>query len=96
LCDARDGVDDRCGSSGARCSAACRRCGGRGRGVWLTVGRALRPVEQLRAGAEAVTAAESSLRMPVPAAEDEVRRLAETLNGMLDWLEAGGWVRRLS
>jgi hypothetical protein len=34
--------------------------------------------------------------MPVPAAEDEVRRLAETLNGMLDWLEAGGWVRRLS
>jgi signal transduction histidine kinase len=47
-------------------------------GVWLTVGRTLRPVEQLRAGAEAVTA------------EDEVRRLAETLNGMLDRLEAGG------
>ncbi|CAA9309875.1 MAG: probable two-component sensor kinase, partial [uncultured Frankineae bacterium] len=59
-------------------------------GVWLTVGRTLRPVEQLRAGAEAVTAADPSRRLPVPAAEDEVRRLAETLNGMLDRLEAGG------
>ncbi len=59
-------------------------------GVWLTVGRTLRPVEQLRAGADAVTAADPSRRLPVPAAEDEVRRLAETLNGMLDRLEAGG------
>jgi signal transduction histidine kinase len=59
-------------------------------GVWLTVGRTLRPVEQLRAGAEAVTAADPARRLPVPAAEDEVRRLAETLNGMLDRLEAGG------
>ena len=59
-------------------------------GVWLTVGRTLRPVEQLRAGAEAVTAADPARRLPVPEAEDEVRRLAETLNGMLDRLEAGG------
>jgi signal transduction histidine kinase len=59
-------------------------------GVWLTVGRTLRPVEQLRRGAEAVTAADPARRLPVPAAQDEVRRLAETLNGMLDRLEAGG------
>jgi len=59
-------------------------------GVWLTVGRTLRPVEQLRAAAAAVTAAEPARRLPVPVAEDEVRRLAETLNGMLDRLEAGG------
>lgn len=58
-------------------------------GVWVTVGRTLRPVEQLRAGAEAVTAADPSRRLPLPAAEDEVRRLAETLNGMLDRLEVG-------
>ena len=58
-------------------------------GVWLTVGRTLRPVEQLRVGAAAVTAADPSRRLPVPAAEDEVRRLADTLNGMLDRLEAG-------
>ena len=59
-------------------------------GVWVTVGRTLRPVEQLRAGAEEVTAADPSRRLPVPTAQDEVRRLAETLNGMLDRLEAGG------
>ncbi len=58
-------------------------------GVWLTVGRTLRPVEQLRAGAEEVTAADPARRLPVPVAQDEVRRLAETLNGMLDRLEAG-------
>ena len=58
-------------------------------GVWLTVGRTLRPVEQLRRGAHAVTAADPSRRLPLPEAEDEVRRLAETLNGMLDRLEAG-------
>ena len=59
-------------------------------GVWLTVGRTLRPVEQLRTAAEAVTAADPARRLPVPVAQDEVRRLAETLNGMLDRLEAGG------
>lgn len=58
-------------------------------GVWLTVGRTLRPVEQLREAAEAVTAADPSRRLPVPAADDEVRRLAATLNGMLDRLESG-------
>ena len=58
-------------------------------GVWVTVGRTLRPVEQLRSGAEAVTAADPSRRLPLPEAEDEVRRLAETLNGMLDRREAG-------
>ncbi|MDP9436786.1 MAG: HAMP domain-containing histidine kinase, partial [Actinomycetota bacterium] len=59
-------------------------------GVWLTVGRTLQPVEQLRSGAEAVTAADPARRLPVPIAEDEVRRLAATLNGMLDRLERGG------
>jgi signal transduction histidine kinase len=59
-------------------------------GVWLTVGRTLRPVEQLRAGAAGVTPADPSRRLPLPVAEDELRRLAETLNGMLDRLEAGG------
>jgi len=58
-------------------------------GVWITVGRTLRPVEQLRRGAESVTAADPSRRLPLPEAEDEVRRLAETLNGMLDRLEVG-------
>ena len=61
-----------------------------GGGIWLTVGRTLRPVEQLRLAATAMTADDPSRRLPVPTAQDEVRRLAETLNGMLDRLEAGG------
>lgn len=56
---------------------------------WALVGSALRPVGQLRAGAEEITTARDGRRLPVPMARDEVRRLAETLNGMLDRLEAG-------
>ena len=63
-------------------------------GVWATVGRTLRPVAALRAGAEAVTSDEPSRRLPTPASDDEIRRLADTLNGMLDRLEAGGTRQR--
>ena len=52
-----------------------------------TVRCTLRPVEQLHVRAQAVTAADPSQKMPVPAAEDKVRRLAGTLNGMLGRLE---------
>lgn len=63
-------------------------------GVWATVGRTLRPVAALRAGAEAVTSDEPSRRLPTPASDDEIRRLADTLNGMLDRLEVGGTRQR--
>lgn len=46
---------------------------------------ALRPVEAMRRRAAAVTA-DSSVRLPVPRSRDEVSRLAETLNEMLDRL----------
>lgn len=55
--------------------------------TWLVTGRALRPVEQLRRGAQEVT---GSGRLPVPPAQDEIRRLAETLNDMLARLDAAG------
>ena len=55
--------------------------------TWLVTGRALRPVEELRRGALAVT---GSGRLPVPPAQDEIRRLAETLNDMLARLDAAG------
>ena len=48
---------------------------------------ALRPVEAMRRRAAAVTAA-SPARLPVPAARDEIARLATTLNEMLARLEA--------
>src|SRR2546423_520489 len=43
---------------------------------WRVVGAALRPVEALRAGAEAITGTGAADRLPVPAAHDEVGRLA--------------------
>jgi two-component system, OmpR family, sensor kinase len=48
---------------------------------------ALRPVEAMRRRAAAVTSA-SSARLPVPAARDEIARLATTLNEMLARLQS--------
>jgi two-component system, OmpR family, sensor kinase len=55
---------------------------------YLVAAAALRPVEALRARAAAITASTRARRLPVPAARDELARLAETLNVMLDRLEA--------
>ncbi|WP_203998676.1 sensor histidine kinase [Virgisporangium aurantiacum] len=53
---------------------------------WRVLGAALRPVEQLRVGAESITGSRRDDRLPVPCSEDEIQRLAITLNGMLDRL----------
>jgi two-component system, OmpR family, sensor kinase len=55
---------------------------------YLVSGRALRPVEAMRRRAAAISAAEPEQRLPLPEADDEIRRLGETLNGMLGRLEA--------
>ena len=55
--------------------------------AYVTVGAALRPVEAMRRRAAEVSAAGSQQRLPVPPAQDELRRLGETLNQMLDRLE---------
>ena len=44
---------------------------------------ALRPVERMRSRAERISAATSDARLPLPPADDELRRLGETLNAML-------------
>jgi heavy metal sensor kinase len=54
---------------------------------YLLAGAALRPVEAMRRKASAISAATPGSRLPVPPARDEVSRLAETLNEMLDRLE---------
>ena len=59
--------------------------------VWRVSGSALRPVEELREGAERIGAggaatSGTSERLPVPPTRDEVAALATTLNGMLDRL----------
>jgi signal transduction histidine kinase len=56
-------------------------------GGYQLAAAALRPVEAMRRRAAAVTAEEPG-RLPVPAANDEIRALAETLNDMLERLQA--------
>jgi two-component system, OmpR family, sensor kinase len=48
---------------------------------------ALRPVEAMRRRATEISATTSSRRLPVPAANDEISRLGETVNEMLDRLD---------
>jgi heavy metal sensor kinase len=49
----------------------------------------LRPVEAMRRRAAAISAVNAGERLPLPAARDEVHRLGETLNAMLERLDAG-------
>ena len=54
---------------------------------WLVAGAALRPVERLRAEADAISSAEPGRRLAVPETGDELTRLAGSLNRMLGRLE---------
>lgn len=56
--------------------------------AWRVVGATLRPVEALRAGAEAITDGARPGALPVPGSRDEIHRLAITLNSMLARLES--------
>ncbi|MFE7302914.1 sensor histidine kinase [Streptomyces sp. NPDC057579] len=55
--------------------------------TWVTVGRALAPVEAVRREAAEITANDLHRRLPVPPARDEISRLATTLNATLDRLD---------
>jgi two-component system OmpR family sensor kinase len=55
---------------------------------YLVAGGALTPVDAMRRRAAMISAAEPEQRLPLPEADDEIRRLGETLNQMLDRLEA--------
>jgi two-component system, OmpR family, sensor kinase len=55
---------------------------------YLLAGLSLRPVEAMRRRATEITAETPGERLPVPATGDEVERLGETLNSMLERLEA--------
>ena len=56
---------------------------------YALAGATLRPVESMRRRAEEISATVGGRRLPVPAGDDEVARLARTLNEMLARLEAG-------
>jgi signal transduction histidine kinase len=55
---------------------------------WMIAGRALRPIEALRKEVADVAAVSGAHRVAEPNTDDEVGRLARTLNSMLDRLEA--------
>jgi signal transduction histidine kinase len=62
--------------------------------VWLSVGRALKPVEVMREEADAITTTRLRRRLAVPPGHDEVPRLAQTLNEMLDRIDEGQRLQR--
>jgi len=56
--------------------------------TWVAVGRALRPVDRIRAEVGSITEHDLHRRIPLPGHHDEIGRLTETMNGMLDRLES--------
>ena len=57
--------------------------------TWVVVGRALAPVEAIRREVDEISTTELHRRVPVPGADDEVGRLAATMNRMLVRLHDG-------
>ena len=55
--------------------------------IWLLVGRALRPVESIRSQVAEISAMALDRRVPEPPVDDEIGRLARTMNEMLDRLQ---------
>ncbi len=55
--------------------------------TWHMVGRALAPVEAIRSEVEAISSRELHRRVPDPPGQDEISRLASTMNRMLTRLE---------
>lgn len=55
--------------------------------AWWLSGRALRPVEAIRVEAEAIGGTTIHRRLPEPASDDEIGRLARTMNAMLERLD---------
>ena len=56
---------------------------------WWSVRRVLSRVERLTGAASAITDPESGQRIPESGRDDEIRRLATTLNGMLERIASG-------
>jgi signal transduction histidine kinase len=62
--------------------------------AWYFTGRALKPVEAIRLEAESITGTTMHRRVPEPDTDDEVGRLARTMNAMLARLETSAQKQR--
>jgi two-component system, OmpR family, sensor kinase len=78
---------------GAALAGALGIAGG-GLVLWLVVRRTLRPVRDVSAAAKAISPADLTSRVPVPATEDEIAELATELNQMLTRIEQADIGRR--
>ncbi|MEU5880213.1 ATP-binding protein [Spirillospora sp. NPDC047279] len=58
-----------------------------GYGTWRSTTRTLRPVHEITRELDEITATDLQRRVPVPAREDEIARLARSVNATLDRLE---------
>ncbi|WP_371402735.1 HAMP domain-containing histidine kinase [Kribbella sp. NBC_00662] len=61
---------------------------------WMLTGRALGPVERIRKRVQGIESSDLTERVPVPPTDDEIARLAATMNEMLDRLQAGQATQR--
>ena len=57
--------------------------------TWLVTARALSPVDAIRAEVDAISSRDLHRRVPDPPGDDEISRLAGTMNRMLERLDAG-------
>src|SRR5204862_8005829 len=55
--------------------------------VWWLAGRALRPVEVMRADVQRMSGGDHHARVTEPATKDEIGRLARTMNSLLQRIE---------
>jgi signal transduction histidine kinase len=55
---------------------------------WVLVGRTLRPIESIRRQVAEISSTDLDRRVPEPGTRDEIQRLAETMNSMLERLES--------
>ena len=62
--------------------------------AWLLVGRALRPVEALRRTVNEFDHRDGTNRVTLPSTDDEIGRLAQTLNALLERLDLAGVQQR--
>lgn len=61
---------------------------------WMLTGQALGPVERIRRRVQGIESSDLTERVPVPQTNDEIARLAATMNEMLDRLQAGQATQR--
>ncbi len=62
--------------------------------AWQVIGRALLPVEAIRREVEEISGTELRRRVPAPSGNDEIARLAGTMNEMLGRVEASQTTQR--